>query len=148
MIDGPIRAGGQKQVWRATYQGQTYALKTLVANAESAELRQRSSPTVPNDATVVEHSLEFGGGFFALARCKIGLAAKVGGLQAGHTCDEGDLPILKRRGCRLQSAEIQSTIRLVSSRAFPRVLVEAGPCVLVDRRNADRNAESRRRDGF
>jgi len=36
-----IRPGGQKYVWRATYQGQVYALKTLVANAEAAERAKR-----------------------------------------------------------------------------------------------------------
>jgi len=36
-----IRNGGQKSVWRVTYQGQTYALKVLVASPEAAERAKR-----------------------------------------------------------------------------------------------------------
>ncbi len=45
-VVGPIRSGGQKSVWRATYQGQTYALKILVANAEAAERAKREINTM------------------------------------------------------------------------------------------------------
>lgn len=40
-IVSPIRAGGQKSVWRATHQGQVYALKILIANPEAAERAKR-----------------------------------------------------------------------------------------------------------
>jgi serine/threonine protein kinase len=41
VIIGPIRAGGQKSVWRATYNGNTYALKILKFTAEAAERAKR-----------------------------------------------------------------------------------------------------------
>jgi serine/threonine protein kinase len=37
----PIRSGGQKSVWRATYQNQTYALKVLVSTPEASERAKR-----------------------------------------------------------------------------------------------------------
>jgi len=40
-IVAPIRAGGQKTVWRSTYQGETYALKILTSTTESAERAKR-----------------------------------------------------------------------------------------------------------
>jgi eukaryotic-like serine/threonine-protein kinase len=40
-IVGPVRAGGQKSVWRAAFNGQTYALKILSFNAEAAERAKR-----------------------------------------------------------------------------------------------------------
>jgi eukaryotic-like serine/threonine-protein kinase len=36
-----VRAGGQKSVWRATFQGQTYALKILSSSHEAAERAKR-----------------------------------------------------------------------------------------------------------
>jgi len=41
VIVAPIRAGGQKSVWRANYQGQIHALKILVSTAEAAERAKR-----------------------------------------------------------------------------------------------------------
>ncbi len=49
-IVGPIRTGGQKSVWRATYQGQTYALKILNATAEALERAKREIHIMQNCA--------------------------------------------------------------------------------------------------
>src|SRR5258706_875114 len=40
-VIGAVRDGGQKSVWRVTYEGQTYAMKVLLSTAESEERAKR-----------------------------------------------------------------------------------------------------------
>jgi len=48
VIVAPIRAGGQKSVWRVTYQGQSFALKILSSTAEAAERARREIHIMQN----------------------------------------------------------------------------------------------------
>src|ERR1700722_223237 len=66
---------------------------------------QRSSPAVPDDATVVDDLLEFGSGFFAVSRQEISFAANVGGIEAGKINGESDLTVLDGRQRRLHAAD-------------------------------------------
>jgi hypothetical protein len=59
-----------------------------------AQMRQRSCPTVPDDAAVVDDLLKLVGGFFALSCCQVCLSANVYVIEAGNIGEEVNLPKL------------------------------------------------------
>src|SRR5580698_5020653 len=71
---------------------------------------QRSSPAVPDDATVVDDLLEFGTGFFAVSRQEISFAANVGGIEAGKINRESDVTVLYGRQRWLHAAARRGVI--------------------------------------
>src|ERR1700677_837966 len=61
-----------------------------------AQMRQRSGPTVPHNAAVVDNLLKLDGGFFALPGCQICLSANVQVIEAGSIVTERNEPQLER----------------------------------------------------
>jgi len=60
--------------------------------ASHAQMRQRSSPAIPDDAAVVDNLLKLGGGSIALAGFQVCFTPDVCGIKAGKIQDELDLP--------------------------------------------------------
>src|SRR5580704_12563245 len=59
-----------------------------------SQMRQRSRPTVPDDAAVVENFLKLGGGSAALPSCQVCLSANVRRIEAGNISAERNFPEL------------------------------------------------------
>src|SRR5258708_36946423 len=61
-----------------------------------AQMRQRSSPAVPDDAAVVDDPLKLGGGSAALSGGQVCLSAYICRIEAGKIGDERHFPQLYR----------------------------------------------------
>src|SRR5882762_4853625 len=59
-----------------------------------SQMRQRSRPTVPDDAAVVENLLKLGGGSTAPSDCQVCLSSYIHMVETGNIVDELNLPQL------------------------------------------------------